>query len=166
MKKQAVLVAALALLLAGCGGASDTIAKRLAETGEGVSNVEFDDGEVTVEFDDSQGGGSMVLGGGSVPVGLPMPVPDGGDVQSSVEQGATAAVVLGYPLDRFNELVALYSDWVDGQNAENVINANSTNPQSESWFGEISGTQFAITVVEGFGINGDPAAVVTFTWGV
>jgi len=165
MKRWTVLVASAALLVAACGGTSETIAEKLVEAGEGVSDVEFDDGDVTVEFDDSQGGGSIVLGGGSVPSALPIPVPDGGDVQSAIERGSTAAAVLGYPLDRFAELVSFYSSWLDGQIVEGIARANSTNPQSESWFGEIAGTPFAITVTEGFGIDGNPAAIVTLTWG-
>lgn len=155
---------ALVLLLAACGGASEIAVEQLVESGEGISNVAIDDGEVTIEFDESEGGGSLVLGGGDIPAGLPMPVPDGGQVVSSIEQGGTLAVVLQYAVGRYREILAFYEEWVVGQATVSLTETASTNPRSDGWIGEIGDATFGIVLLEGVGESGEPAVSLILNW--
>lgn len=172
MYRQGTLMVVLALVVTACGATAETVkeelTENLAEADDGIGKVEIDeDGEkVTVEFDDEEGGGSIVIGGGEVPTELPIPVPNGGQVGSSMEQGSGFMVVLYYPIDDFDDLEELYSDWVTGQDAENVVTNSMTNPRSASWYGETDEGVFAITLVEAADGSGDPAVMVSLTWTV
>jgi len=156
--------AALSLFVAACSSVSETAIEQLVESGEGISNVAIDDGEITIEFDESEGGGSLVLGGGDIPSGLPMPVPDDGRVISSIEQGGTFAVVLQYPVGRYEEILSVYEDWVTGQATETLTETGSTNPRSDGWIGEIGDASFGIALLEGVDESGDPAVNVILNW--
>ena len=164
MTKKLIPLTAVALLLAACSSAVEVATEQLAESSDGVSNVAIDDGEVTVEFEDEEGGGSMVIGGGEVPADLPVPVPDGGTVTSSLVQEGSYAVSLWYPADRYDSLVAFYSDWVAGQPTENLQETQSSNPRSNGWFGDIGGAVFIINIVEGPGPEGEQVANLIVNW--
>lgn len=172
MRRIGALMMVIALVATACGAAAEKAGEELTEnliqTDDGVSKVEIDeDGDkVTVEFENEEGGGSIVIGGGEVPAGLPIPVADGGQVGSSMEQGSTFAVVLYYPIDDFDGLEEFYSDWTAGQGAENVVTNSMTNPRSASWYGETDEGTFAITLVEAADGSGSPAVIVSLTWTV
>ena len=154
------------LLFAACStsNTSDRAIEQLIESGEGISNVAVSNGEIAVEFDESEGGGLLSLGGGVVPAGLPIPVLDGGQVVSSVEQGETFAVALQYPVGRHGELLALYEDWVTGLAPGSVAETRSTNPRSNGWIGETDGASFRIVVQEDPGNSEDKGVSVVVTW--
>lgn len=172
MRRLGVLMAVAALVVTACGAAAEKVGEELAEniieTDDGVSKVDIDeDGEkVTVEFESEDGGGSIVVGGGEVPAGLPIPVPNGGEVGTSMEQGSGFMVVLFYPIDEFDDLEEFYSDWVADQVAENLVTNSMTSPRSASWYGETDEGSFAITLVEGADGSGDTAAMVSLSWTV
>jgi len=154
----------LGVLLAACSSVTETAIEQLVESGEGISNVAIDDGEVTIEFEDSEGGGSLVLGGGDIPTGLPMPVPDGGEVLSSIEQGGNLAIVLQYTQGQYEEIFVLYQDWVAGQATDNLAETRSTNPRSDGWIGEIGDASFGIVLLDGVGESGEAAVSVILNW--
>lgn len=172
MHRIGVLLVVVALVATACGAAAEKVGEELTEnlieTNDGVSKVEIDeDGDkVTVEFTDEEGGGSFVVGGGEVPDGLPIPVADGGEVGSSMEQGSGFMVVLYYPIDEFDDLEEFYADWIAGQEADNVVTNSMTNPRSASWYGETAEGTFAITLVEAADGSGNPAVMVSLTWTV
>ncbi len=115
-----VLIAALALIAAACGSAAETIAEQVAENNPGIENFDIDPdtGEATVEFTDDEGGGSLTFGGGEIPDGFPIPIPDGGEILSSASQASLQLVTLTYPIDRYDGLVEFYQDWLDGTDGE------------------------------------------------
>lgn len=156
------LCAVLAIVAAACG--SDTIAEQIIEGNDGITDVNIDDGEVTVEFDDEEGGGSLTVGGGDIPDGFPIPVPDGGTVQTSFEQSGSYAVGLAYPGEDFDDLTGFYDDWVASQEAENVSTSSTTNPRSQSWYGERADGEFVITLVEVPDGSGNPTVQVSLNW--
>ncbi len=160
-----VMVSASVLLVSACSSIAETAVEQLAEGQEGVENVAIDDdGKITVEFEDEEGGGSFVIGGGDVPDGLPMPVPDGGNVMSSIEQGNTYSVMVMYPADRYDEILTLYADWVSGQDTTTLNETKSENPKSDGWSGEIGDASFVIGLFEGPGESGEPAVSVILSW--
>lgn len=114
MRRMLIVLAALAVVAAGCGAAVEELTEEAIERGLEASgengNVEFDidedGGEVRVETDD----GTMSIGGGEVPDELTIELPDGGDVVSSFVMGDQVAVTLEYPGADFDELVAFFDD--------------------------------------------------------
>ena len=164
IRRTGLLLVMMAMVAAACSSASDTIAEQIIESGDGVTDVDVDGDQVTVEFDDVEGGGSIVIGGGEVPDGFAIDVPGGGEVASSFEQGGSYAVSLTYPIGDFDDLVDFYSDWVADQDAENVSNNSTTNPRSSGWYGETAEGQFAISLFEGADSSGNPAVSVTLSW--
>lgn len=114
MQRMIIVLAALAVVVAGCGAAVEELTEEAVERGLEASgengNVEFDldeeGGEVRVETDD----GSMSIGGGEVPDELTIELPDGGEVVSSFVMGSEVAVTLEYPGSDFDELVAFFDD--------------------------------------------------------
>lgn len=153
-----------AMVIAACGSASETVAEQIIESGDGVTDVNIDGDQVTVEFDDEEGGGSIVIGGGEVPDGLAIEVPGGGEVTTSFEQDSSYVVSLAYPLDEFDNLVEFYTDWVAETGAENVSHTSTTNPRSDGWYGETADGQFAISLFESTDSSGNPAVNVSLNW--
>jgi hypothetical protein len=141
-----VAVAAFALLVAACSSASDVVADNVAEQlieagvdgdvdvdvsgdGEDMSiNVESEDGDFSIDVsgdgDDATiemetEDGSIVVGSGAeLPDGLEIPVPDGGDVMTSIEMEDGAMVSLTYDHGRYDEIVEFYEDWTAGSGDE------------------------------------------------
>ena len=139
-------IAAFALLMAACSSASDVVADNVTEQlieagvegdvdvdisgdGEDMSiNVESEDGDFSIDVsgdgDDATiemetEDGSIVVGSGAeLPDGLEIPVPDGGDVMTSVAAEGMVLVSLTYDLGRFDEIVAFYEDWTAGSGDE------------------------------------------------
>lgn len=143
-----VLLAALTLTLSACSGAD--VAEGILENQEGLGDVEIDEnnGSVVIEVDDEDGGGSAVIGGGDVPDGFPIPVPDGGTVVSVFTQDADAIVTLTYPASEYDSLVSAYQDFVDGSGGE-VSTVTSSNPSSITWNVTVEGSYYNISVSEG-----------------
>ncbi len=164
MRRTWIVLAALTLLAGACSSASENVAEQIIEGNDGVTNVDIDDDQITVEFDDEEGGGSMVIGGGEVPEGLPIPVPGGGEVVTSIEQPGVYVVVLTYPSDDYDDLVSFYTDWIADQDANNVANTSMSNPKAETWFGERTDGQFSIQIVETPDASGNAAVNVTLNW--
>jgi hypothetical protein len=139
-------IAAFALLMAACSSASDVVADNVTEQlieagvegdvdvdisgdGEDMSiNVESEDGDFSIDVsgdgDDATiemetEDGSIVVGSGAeVPDGLEIPVPDGGDVMSSITAEDMVLVSLTYDLGRFDEIVEFYEGWTAGSGDE------------------------------------------------
>lgn len=138
MRRLIVIIGLLALVAVGCQSASDTIAEQLAESAEGVNDVDInsDTGEVKIETDD----GSLTIGGGEVPDSLTLPVPDGGTVLASFSTNDDVSVSIQYPGDRYDSLVEFYSDWTSSDSAEWEQSSASFNSaagvelKSETWF--------------------------------
>lgn len=151
----AILIVALAFVMGACQAASENLAEQIIEQssgGEGDVDVDLNTGQVSIETDD----GSVTVGGGEVPDGFPIPLPDGGGVQSTFQSGGNASVTLQYSGDRFDELVAFYEDWVAGQPGEwstsNFTNDNGDGGtmRGHSWW---QGADINIGVTDCFSID-------------
>ena len=128
-----VAVIGLTLVVASCGGGNTV--EGLLESQEGIDNVEFNEGEgsftitddegntMSVSGDDEsltitddEGETAAVFGGGEVPDGFPIPIMDGGTVQSVIETPQGALVIVEFPIADFDydSLVAFYEDFSEG----------------------------------------------------
>lgn len=120
MKRIAIALMALALSLTACQSVSENIAENIveqvAEQADGVGDVDFDveSGEISVETED----GSVTIGGGEIPDGFPIPVPDGYVVTSVFTSDGDASVSLAYGDGSYTDIEAFYDDWTEGQSAE------------------------------------------------
>lgn len=160
MRRLMVSIGVIALVASACGG-SDTVAEQIAEQASGVDNVEISDDSVAIEFETEEGQASAVIGGGEVPDGAPMPIPDGGDVQSSVSAAGNASVTISYPGDRFDELVSLYEEWAAAATWDNLSESSNTEPAIRGWSGQMGDSFVVVSITMGF----DDDAVVSLVWG-
>jgi hypothetical protein len=115
-----------------------------------------DDQEMTITVE-GEDGGTMTIGGGEVPETLTLPVPDGGNVVSSMEMEDGAMVILIYPLAAFDGLVAFYDDALPPGATKQEV--NSGGQRSTSWLGD----EFIVDVstCEGLETNELDSACVT-----
>ncbi len=113
MKRTATILVAAALVVTACQSASEQLSERLAEQVEGVNDVDIDidTGQVKIETDD----GSISIGGGELPDGFAVPLPDGYKVTGIFTTDDESVVGVSYPQDRFDELVAYFDAWTSGQ---------------------------------------------------
>ena len=153
-KTVAVVIAVLALVTAACGSASDKVAENLAEelieaSGDVDGDVEIDisedgdDATISIESGDE----SISIGlGTEMPDGLEIPVPDGGDVMTSIVADETISVSLIYDQGRFDEIVAFYEDWTSSSGDEWETQTMSFDggegTQRSTMFGSESGDGF------------------------
>jgi hypothetical protein len=113
------LLLVMLLVLAACGSSADELGERIAEEAiedefEGDVDVDIDEGggEISIESDE----GSLTFGGGEVPEGLDIPLLDGGEVVTSIDNTSGDTVMqaasLQYGPGAYEELVGFYTDWV------------------------------------------------------
>ena len=131
-----------ASLVTACGATAERAiegaAERAAESGGGGD----------VEIDLSEDGASMraegedfeveMGSGADLPDGLTIPVPEGGDVNTSGSQGSYVFVAIQYPSQRFDEIVGFYEDWTskDGeswQRAESTFSSDEGTNRHVQW---------------------------------
>ena len=153
-----LLLAATALATAACSSSAEELAEQIAEAG-GNGNVEVDieDETVSVSFEDESGSGSYTVGGGDVPDGFPVPLPDGGEVVSVFEAEGDTGVAVNYDAGRYGELIAFYEAWVSEADLPELqtSSAEFEGMRSTQWFSPPAGT--FISVAETL----DDAALVT-----
>lgn len=154
-----IMIVLVALLVAACGSAiegltEEAIERGLEASGEDVGdvdiNIDEDSGEFSVESDD----GSFSFGGGEVPEGLTIELPDGGEVVSSLTTNDIVQVSLQYPDDEFDDLVGFYdgrlADW---DRSESTFTNDGTEIRNVSWRGEEN--QTFVQVVTCFDMDGE-----------
>jgi hypothetical protein len=149
MKVYALLIL-FALFVVACG--AEQLQEQLAEEAIGGNadvNISGsgDDLSVSVESDE----GTFNVGSGSnKPESLTVPVPDGGEFTSSFEDASSASVGVMYAADRYDEIVAFYEAWTEGngegwQNSESVYEDVGGHAQrSRQWNSD--GNEFFILV--------------------
>ena len=165
------LAAAALLFVAGCGGsdpaeeAANQLEQAIEAAGDGSVAVDIgDDGSVAIQVEGEDG--SMVIGGGDVPDGFPIPVPDGGQVISSFtgssDSGSGSSVVMQYPAGSYDDLVSTFEAWINA-NATDIgsFHTDSADGSSTQLYGSIadgstvmvivteSGTDVAVTLSAG-----------------
>ncbi len=113
MIRTATILVAAALVVTACQSASEQLSEQLAEQVEGVTDVDIDidTGQIKIETDD----GSMTIGGGELPDGFAVPLPDGYKVTSVFTTDDGSVVGVSYPQDRYDELVAHFDEWTSSQ---------------------------------------------------
>jgi len=130
------------LVLAACSPGEE-LAEQIAESQEGVDDVEIDEdsGEFSVESEE----GSATFGGGELPDDFPVDMPDGGDVQSVIEQEDAVIVSVSYDND-FSAIADHFQGWIDDNGLEQINRFESSDPQSITWAGESEQQGYNITV--------------------
>jgi hypothetical protein len=144
-----ILVAGTLLMtLAACSPA--TLTEQILESQEGIDNIEIDeeDGTIKIEVSDEEGSGSVSIGGGDIPDGFPIPVPDGGTVMAVLEQESNFTVSLSYSSADFDAIKAFYEKWIDSSGFEVVNKFETSAPKSVSWGFENGGDTYNISVAE------------------
>lgn len=156
----------IAVLMVGAGACSSTdvsddevteeiVEQVIEEQNDNISDVEIEDDSISFTVEDEEGGESEVqIGtGADVPDDFPAPVPPGGEVQQSVvssgSQGAWNLVV-NYPVDRFDELVETYENWMNAEGYQVQKMEQSGSPRSVTLIGQ--GDQppgASIVIIEG-----------------
>lgn len=170
MRRSIVLIGILALVASACGAAAENVAENLAERAlesEGGGNVDLDideeSGEVSVQMESGDGSGSLTIGGGELPDGFPIPVPDGGEVMSTfsseTEEGTSYSVTISYPADRYEELASFYEDWIDGQADDVQKSETSGEFTSSSFYSATADVNISVTTA-------DEEAIVTLITGL
>jgi hypothetical protein len=116
MKRLAIGLVAGALVLTACQSASETLTERALEQIDGVDGVDIDvdSGEVSLETED----GKVTIGGGEVPDGFDIPLPDGYVVNSVFTNEETKTVGVYVEGADFDEIVGFYQGWIDSQAGE------------------------------------------------
>lgn len=187
IKMLTATTAALMLVIAGCGGNSveDKIAEQIAESNDGVSNVDIDsdsgDFNMTIEGDDGEtinvtgsgddeefnmtiegeDGETMTIGGGEIPDGMATPVPDGGDVVSSMTASGMISVAIEYPASMFDELVDMYDGIFSGDDVQRFETSSSSDGGTQkvvTWASADGSAQVTVADCESMG-TGDADAV-------
>jgi hypothetical protein len=126
------------LVLGACSGGE--IAEEVIENQEGVQDVDIDEdsGEINIDTDD----GSATFGGGEIPDGFPIDVPDGGEVQAVIESDGGASVTIVYPGNDSGMEVANRTE--------------SSNPSVVAWIlttGDGGGAQISVADVGDGSVN-------------
>jgi hypothetical protein len=180
--RRLALAGAVLLLVAGCGGsdpaeeAANQLEDVLENVGDGSVAIDIDDdgsvnidvqgddgdgGDVSISSNDNDGSvaiqvdgedGSMVIGGGDVPDGFPIPIPDGGQVLSSFsgssDSGAGSSVLVQYPPGSYDDLVSTFASWIDANTSESgTFNTDTADGKSTQFFGEAADGSAVIVVV-------------------
>lgn len=187
--KLAAVVAALLLVATACGGqsAEEALLEEILEnSGEDIGDIDIntDDGEFSINIEGEDGedvnvsssgsdddveitiegedGEVMTIGGGDIPDGLDLPIPDGGEVLTSITSGSDVLATISYEGDRFDELVAFYDAEINSDSDE--ISRNETSFTTEdgtfrsvNW-ADNDGT-FFVSVADCTGIGGEIGAV-------
>lgn len=157
-------VAVLALIVAGCGDSAEErlVEEMIERSGGDVSDIDInnngDDFDMTIEGEDGEtisvsGSGDdddftmviegedgevMSFGSGEIPEGLETPIPDGGNVTSSLTAPGQVSVTLEYDQARFDELVATYDGVMSGDGVdryESTSSAGDDTIRTVSWSG-------------------------------
>ncbi len=110
MKRITVLFVALALFLTAC---QFTVEEQFEES-SGVVGVDTDSGPVSIETDE----GSFTFGGGEIPEGFRVPLPNGYTVLNVIEAEGKSSVSVSYPLDTFDAIVGYFESWTNSQSGE------------------------------------------------
>ena len=139
------------LVLGACSGGE--IAEEVIENQEGVQDVDIDEdsGEINIDTDD----GSATFGGGEIPDGFPIDVPDGGEVQAVIESDGGASVTIVYP-GGYDDIVAFYESWVNDSGMEVANRTESSNPSVVDWIlttGDGGGAQISVADVGDGSVN-------------
>lgn len=116
MKRIALGFVALALVLTACQSAAEVITEQAIEeaVGGGDVKIDTDSGEISVETDD----GAITIGGGELPDGFPIPLPDGYEVTAVFTSGRSSTVSLSYPNGDFATIESFFDDWTSGESDE------------------------------------------------
>lgn len=164
MRKLAIIVLAAALTVTACSTETDIAMERIVESDESISDVAIGEGEITVEFDESEGGGSLTVGGGEIPDGFPLPVPDGGVIESSFGQGGTFGLFVRYPRPEYETLYSFYEQWAD-ENADTILaNTKTDDPRTDGWIGEIGEANFGVSLIEASEANDRSEMMLILNW--
>ncbi len=179
----AIVLVALTLLAAACGGksAEDALLEKILESSSediGDIDINTDDGDfnisvtgedgedisitgggdddefaITVEGEDGE---TMTFGGGEVPDGLQTPVPDGGEVVSTFSTGEDITVSLTYPGSSFEQLVSFFDDRLDfgsDNRFESSFSSEEGTFRAVVWNADDG--NWTVNVSDCYGLNGD-----------
>lgn len=131
---------AAVLVLAACQSAAENLTEKIVEQSAGVDNVDIntDTGQISIETDE----GSINIGGGEIPDGFPVPLPDGGEVTSVFDSPKNTMVSLTYPAAQYEQLVTFFDNWSTDQGGDwskgntTFDQGNGDLVRTANWFGD------------------------------
>jgi hypothetical protein len=126
------------------GDGEDMTINIQSEEGDVSMNVSGDGDNATIEME-SEDGSVSIGAGGELPEGLMIPVPDGGDVTTSVEMEEGVMVVVTYPEGDYDAIVSFYDDWTassgeDFDKQTMSFDTGGPDQRSTMWVGTDSAT--------------------------
>lgn len=130
------ILAFLGLVVAACSPSdvADKVVENAVESQDGDVDVDIDsdDGSITVKGEDGE---VATFGGGDLPDDLPIPLPDGGEVQQVIATNDGNSVTLWYPADDFDSIADFFKGIYETESAgdENRFDAVSSNPKSANY---------------------------------
>jgi len=148
MKRIALAFVALALILSACQSVTENIAERVLEGVEGVDGVDIDTGSGQISIETEEG--SATIGGGEIPAGFPIQVPDGYKVTAVFTSDGNSTVSLAYENGNYAEIEAFYDDWTASESSEwskstSSISSENGTLDSTSWSSNESGSFIAMS---------------------
>lgn len=171
MRHLVALLAALSLVLSACGGDSveDKISEQIAEEileDSGIEDVEIDEDEGTIELtvEGDDGDETLTIGGSDLPDDFPFPTPDEFNVGStySVDQAGETMfnAVLEIPADDFDDVLAMYEDFLDDEGFEVEKSEISAEGSTVIFLSGTSGDADALVTLT----KDESETFVTLTW--
>jgi hypothetical protein len=145
-------VTALALIAAACGG-GDNLAEAIINSQTDGANVDISDNGQNISFQDDEGnnvtintdsegnvtveseGGDQQISFGTnaeIPAEFPLPIAPGGTVAFSMSTTEGSTYTITYPKDSFDQLVAMYTEFMDTTTGEQSVSNGSTD--GYKWF--------------------------------
>jgi len=154
MKQVALLLAALALFVAGCSSPGEKIAEQILSNIDGVDGVDIDTDTGQIRIETPEGVASF--GGGTLPSDLFVSFPDGYEIQSVVETPDGYMASVAYNGSGYDDIVTYFSNWTssdspDWEHSAITSDFNGETTRSDSWYMESR----SIHVSDCFGIGSD-----------
>ena len=163
MKKLIVAFAA-ALLITACGDSGSSISEQVLENQPGVSDVQIGDNgsSATIQVEEDGASATIAVGGAEIPEDFPIPLPDGGEtgsvIQSTGPEGqSSGSVVVAYPAERWDEILAFYQNWAETLPPDRFVNVISGASPAAQIFSEQAGVSVNL------GVSDDQVLVIATT---
>ncbi|MCL1594046.1 MAG: hypothetical protein M3132_06825 [Actinomycetia bacterium] len=147
MRRITIAFVGLALILSACSSAAEVLTEQIAENALGGDvKIDAESGQVSIETDE----GAITIGGGEVPAGFTIALPDGYTVSSVFTNDESQAVSIVYPNGDYDGIVSFFDDWTAGQSGEwsrssSSISTDDGSLDSTNWSLDGGGSFVSVT---------------------
>jgi len=140
--------------ISGSGQGDDFDVTVEGDDGSASFSGNSEDGTITIEGEDGE---TMTIGGGEIPASLQIPVPDGGEVVSTIESGSDVTVTVVYPVVSHDAIVAFYDNTLHAGSdevtrTESTFSSDDGDIHSVSWT-ESSSSSWTVALGTCYGVT-------------